>query len=132
LRWLGGRVPGPDGAEPNRLSAISRWEDLDNLRRSVVEIAQLTLLVAGWLFLPGDAGRVDGAGVGGDRVAMGLLDRAGLVRLPGDKSWRAYYRSIGRDAVTSAQQFHASSVVFLPHQGWCRRTRSSGRSGGCS
>ena len=37
------RVPGPDGPEPNRLSLLSRWKILDNLRRSTVEIAQLAL-----------------------------------------------------------------------------------------
>jgi len=36
LRWLTNRVPGPDGPEPNRLSLLSRWKILDNLRRSVV------------------------------------------------------------------------------------------------
>jgi len=115
LRWLGGRVPGPDGAEPNRLSAISRWKILDNLRRSVVEIAQLTLLVAGWLFLPGTPAVWTALVLAGIASQWGFSIVLGLVRLPGDKSWRAYYRSIGRDAVTSAQQF-TLSVVFLPHQ----------------
>ena len=35
--------PGPDGPEPNRLSLLSRWKILDNLRRSTVEIAQLAV-----------------------------------------------------------------------------------------
>src|SRR4051812_6631383 len=53
LRWLGPRVPGPDGIEKNRLSLLSRWKLLDNLRRSLVEIAQLTFLIAGWTIFPG-------------------------------------------------------------------------------
>ena len=53
LPWLTGRVPGPDGPEPNRLSLLSRWKILDNLRRSTVEIAQLAFLVVGWTLLPG-------------------------------------------------------------------------------
>jgi len=32
-------VPGPDGPERNRLSILSRWKIIDNLRRSTVEIA---------------------------------------------------------------------------------------------
>ncbi|HZD85192.1 MAG TPA: hypothetical protein VE052_04695, partial [Gemmatimonadaceae bacterium] len=52
LGWLKGTVPGPDGAMPNRLSAISRWKIFDNLRRSLVEISQLAMLVAGWFMLP--------------------------------------------------------------------------------
>jgi cyclic beta-1,2-glucan synthetase len=39
------------------------------------------------------------------------------IRPPADKSWRAYYRAIGRDAVSSAKQF-ALTVIFLPHQAW--------------
>ena len=46
LRWLAPRVPSPDGLEPNRLSALSRWKILDNLRRSLVAPALLALLVA--------------------------------------------------------------------------------------
>ena len=40
-----------------------------------------------------------------------------LLRPPMDKSWRAYYAEVGRDAVTSAQQV-ALTVTFLPHQAW--------------
>ncbi len=115
LRWLGGRVPGPDGAEPNRLSAISRWKIFDNLRRSVVEIAQLVLLVAGWLFLPGTPlvwTALVVAGIASPWVSSLALS---LLRLPSGRSWRAYYRSIARDAMTSLQQV-ALAIVFLPHQ----------------
>ncbi len=37
-----------------RLSAISRWKILDNLRRSLLAPALLLLILAGWLVLPGD------------------------------------------------------------------------------
>ncbi len=47
------RVPGPEGRERNRLSILSRWKIIDNLRRSTVELAQLVFLVAGWTLLPG-------------------------------------------------------------------------------
>jgi cyclic beta-1,2-glucan synthetase len=40
----------------SRLSAISRWKILDNLRRSLVSPALLLLIVAGWLALPGYPG----------------------------------------------------------------------------
>src|SRR3970282_2082840 len=53
LGWLTPRVPGPDGPERNRLSLLSRWKILDNLRRSTVELSQLAFLVAGWTVLPG-------------------------------------------------------------------------------
>ncbi len=39
-----------------RLSAISRWKILDNLRRSLVAPALVLLILAGWLVLPGYPG----------------------------------------------------------------------------
>ena len=54
LPWLGRHVPGAAGARlPNRLPALERWKIADNLRRSLMAPALLTLLVAGWLALPG-------------------------------------------------------------------------------
>ena len=117
LDWLSSRVPGPDGPERNRLSLLSRWKILDNLRRSVVEIAQLVFLVVGWTVLPGSPLRW---------TVLGLLAIAAhwivslllaLVRPPLDKSWRAYYATVGLDAMTSVQQI-ALAVAFLPHQAW--------------
>ena len=115
LHWLGGRVPGPDGPEPNRLSAISRWKIFDNLRRSVVEIAQLVLLVAGWLFLPGTPLVWTALVVAGIASPWAFSLALSVLRLPSGRSWRAYYRSIARDAVTSLQQV-ALAIVFHPHQ----------------
>lgn len=58
--WLMPRVPGPPGEDgrptkrqTNPLSALSLWKIFDNLRRSLVAPALLTLLVAGWLIGPG-------------------------------------------------------------------------------
>jgi cellobiose phosphorylase len=118
MRWIGNTVPGPDGRpEPNRLSAISRWKIFDNLRRSTVEIFHLLLLVIGWTVLP--TSRI--AWTVGVLVAMAFpwllsLTLAAL-RPPRDKSLRAYYAAIGRDAITAVDQF-ALAVTFLPHQAW--------------
>ena len=54
LLWLFPIVPTRAGLARNRLPLISRWKILDNLRRSLVAPATLVLLVAGWLWLPGD------------------------------------------------------------------------------
>ncbi len=115
IGWLKGTVPGPDGPVPNRLSAISRWKIFDNLRRSLVEIAQLAMLITGWFILPGSVIRW---------TALVLVTIAfpwlfsltiSLLRPPRDQSWLAYYLAVGRDAITNAQQF-LLAVVFLPHQ----------------
>src|SRR6185312_10071714 len=117
LRWLTSRVPGPDGPEPNRLSLLSRLKILDNLRRSTVEIALLVFLVAGWTVLPGSPLRWTALGLAALAAPwIGSLLLA-LVRPPIDKSWRAYYAAVARDAETSARQV-ALAIIFLPHQAW--------------
>ncbi|HEY3134078.1 MAG TPA: glucoamylase family protein [Gemmatimonadaceae bacterium] len=115
LGWLKRTVPGPDGPMQNRLSAISRWKIFDNLRRSVVEIFQLAMLLAGWALLPGLA--VQWTGMVLLALAFPWLFSLliSLLRPPRDQSWLAYYVAVGRDAITNAQQF-ALAVVFLPHQ----------------
>jgi cyclic beta-1,2-glucan synthetase len=51
--WLLPRVPDFFGKMvPNPLSIISRWKILDNLRRSLTEIAMFVMLLCGWLFFP--------------------------------------------------------------------------------
>jgi cyclic beta-1,2-glucan synthetase len=56
IYWLLPRVPDFFGKmSANPLSIISRWKILDNLRRSLTEIATFTMLVCAWLFFPGKA-----------------------------------------------------------------------------
>jgi cellobiose phosphorylase len=117
LPWLRRRVPGPQGDEPNRLSLLSRWKIVDNLRRSTVELAQLSFLVAGWSLLPGSPIRWTLLGLGAIAAPWIVSLLLALVRPPLDKSWRAYYAAVGRDLTTSFRQV-ALAVVFLPHQAW--------------
>jgi cellobiose phosphorylase len=52
LPWLLPWSPDGDGRwRRNSLSALSRWKLLDNLRRSLVPVALLVVLFAGWLWL---------------------------------------------------------------------------------
>lgn len=54
LSWLRPTVPTQRGARVrNVLPAVARWKVADNLRRSLLPIALLILLAAGWLVLPG-------------------------------------------------------------------------------
>ncbi len=54
LPWLWNRVPHrTKGKARNTLSVIDRWKLYDNLRRSLLPPAVLTLLISGMLFLPG-------------------------------------------------------------------------------
>jgi len=115
LPWLRARIPAAAGRQANPLSTISRWKIFDNLRRSLVELAQLALVVAGWTVLPGAPllwTLLLVLAVAWPWV-LGLLLAA--LRPPRDASWRGYYTAIGRDAVLSAQQL-ALALLFLPHQ----------------
>ncbi len=117
LPWLAPRVPGPDGPEPNRLAMVSRWKILDNLRRSTVEIAQLALIFAGWTVFGGSPIRWTLLGLGAIAAPWIVSLLLAAVRPPGDKSWRAYYAAIGRDAVNGSKQV-GLALTFLPHQAW--------------
>ena len=115
IGWLKGTVPGPDGPMSNRLSAISRWKIFDNLRRSLVEIAQLAMLITGWFLLPGSVIEWTAVILAVIAFPWLLSLTISLLRPPRDQSWLAYYLAVGRDAITNAQQF-ALALVFLPHQ----------------
>jgi cyclic beta-1,2-glucan synthetase len=117
LPWLGAVVPGPDGPERNRLSLLSRWKLLDNLRRSLVEPSQLLLLLVGWAVLPLSPVRWTVLGLLLIAAPWLLSSLVALVRPPADRSWRAYYGAVRRDATTSLQQW-ALAVLLLPHQAW--------------
>jgi cyclic beta-1,2-glucan synthetase len=117
LDWLTRHVPGPEGPERNRLSKLSRWKIFDNLRRSVIEIAQLIFLIVGWTLLPGSALRWTLLGVGAVAAPWLVSLLIALLRPPFDKSWRAYYRAVAADARTSALQF-LLALTLLPHQAW--------------
>lgn len=117
LGWLAGRVSGSGGPERNRLSVLSRWKIFDNLRRSTVEMAQLAFLVAGWTVLPGSPLRWTLLGIAAVATPWIISLLLAAVRPPLDKSWRAYYAAVGRDAVTSAKQA-ALALTFLPYEAW--------------
>ena len=54
LPWLRRRVPLADGGRgPNRLSLISRWKIIDNLRRTLLPPTLLGFLLLAWLAFPG-------------------------------------------------------------------------------
>lgn len=115
LPWLKRTVPGPDGPERNRLSLVSQWKILDNLRRSTVELTQLVFLLAGWTVLPGSPLRWTLLAIGAVVAPWVMALVRALAQPPFDKSWRAYYGAVGRDAIVSAHQA-VLAVVFLPHQ----------------
>ncbi|MBC8089145.1 MAG: carbohydrate-binding protein [Phycisphaerae bacterium] len=117
LPWLSRWVPGPQGSERNRLSLLSQWKILDNMRRSIVDIAALAFLLAGWTILPGSALRWTLLVFGAIAAPWIIAVIITALRPPSDKSWRSYYRAAAEDAFSSAKQV-ALAITFLPHQVW--------------
>ena len=97
-------------------TALTR-EQCRDMRRSTVEIAQLAFLFAGWTLFPGSLWRWTGLAIGAVSAPWIVALLLAAIRPPFDKSWRAYYGAVGRDALTSAQQV-ALVLSFLPHQAW--------------
>ena len=115
LPWLRRTVPGPNGPERNRLSMLSQWKILDNLRRSTLELSLVMLFIGGWTVLPGSAVRWTLLGVGALVAPWATALLVALLRPPFDNSWRAYYTAISQDAAQSVGQV-VITLVFLAHR----------------
>jgi cyclic beta-1,2-glucan glucanotransferase len=112
LFWLFPFVPTPRGVERNSLPIIARWKILDNLRRSLVAPALLTLLVAGWTVLPGSRWFWT-ATVMGVAASQLLPVIARLVVGPSRaQSIPVFLRNLRRDAATALAQI-LLSLTFL-------------------
>src|SRR3977135_4243470 len=103
--------------QANRISTISRWKILDNLRRSLLAPAIILLLIAGWTILPGGAlwwtvfALVTLAFPVYAHVTTGLLIH------PRGIPWTSHFWSVWGDMRTNTAQL-ALAVVFLAHQAW--------------
>ena len=117
MPWLSRWVPSTQGPERNRLSMLSRWKILDNMRRSLADPAALAFLLAGWTVLPGSALRWTLLVFGAITAPWVIAVLIAMLRPPSDKSWRSYYRAVAKDAYVSAKQA-ALAITFLPHQVW--------------
>ncbi len=115
MQWLLSKVPGADKkSTANPLSVLSQWKIFDNLRRSLIPVAQMLLLLGTWLFVP----RFAGAGC---LLVLALIALPGLVSLCGT----ALRRSAGlplrmhlRKVVVSCGQHSGQillALLFLPY-----------------
>jgi cyclic beta-1,2-glucan synthetase len=108
--WAFGRVPKhAGGKERNPLSALNKWKIFDNLRRSLVPIASMALLLAGWMMFPESAPTVTKFIVLAALVptltgVVTWLTTASLTRI---FPWRDWAAGLGR-ALTM--------LALLPHQ----------------
>ncbi|MEG2979327.1 MAG: cyclic beta 1-2 glucan synthetase, partial [Stenotrophomonas sp.] len=115
LPWLMPWTPRPGpGWERNRLSLLSRGKLLDNLRRSLVPIAALALLVAGWLHASNPVAWT--AWVLALWYAPPLI---GMLRdalsVPDDTPLEAHYIKVGRGTLQSLLRA-STQVACLPFE----------------
>jgi len=91
--WLLPRVPTAVEPQRNPTTMLSRWKILDNMRRSLVPVAQLLLLIAGW-FIGGTAVGITLFTIG-ILILPGLLTAAAeLMRRPADIGVAQHGRSV--------------------------------------
>lgn len=93
LGWLLPRVPQPQGQVPSPLSWLAWWKLFDNLRRSLMPPALLTLLIAAWLLAPGAAGFWTAAALGLLFLPVVCDALPGLVRLPDEMPLALHFKS---------------------------------------
>ncbi len=101
------------GARGGALSALSRWKMLDNLRRSLVPVAMLAWLVAGWTMLPGSPTKWTLVALGAYAMRWLLGPAWATMTPPRRQSWRPYYAALQRDLELATEQA-ALAIVFLP------------------
>lgn len=116
MRWVLPRVPGPSGNHvPNPISVMSSWKILDNMRRSLLEVATFALLLAGWLFLPGGATRWSVAVLALLLIPSYLRLVLSLARIFRVKNLTGYLGEVG-EAFVADQVNVFMLLAFLSHQ----------------
>ncbi len=119
LWWLFPWVPSRTGVTRNRLPLIARWKILDNLRRSLVPPATLTLLVLGWALLPGHAAIWTAFGLAAPAFPA-ISQALEILRGPRrGRSWGVFLRMAIEDAKTAAARF-GLQLTFMAHEAYDR------------
>src|SRR6266446_6779789 len=110
-------VDGKGNKQRNRISAISRWQILDNLRRSLLAPAMILLLIAAWTILPGNPIWWTLFAVITLAFPVYAHVTTGLLIHPRGVPWTSHFWTVWGDIETNTAQF-ALVVVFLAHQAW--------------
>jgi len=99
----------------NLIPAISRWQILDNLRRSLLAPSIVVLLIAGWTILPG--GALWWALLVLLTLAFPVYGHitTGLLIHPRGVPWTSHFWSIWGDVRTNTAQI-GLEIAFLAHQ----------------
>lgn len=117
--WLLPRVPGPStGArvrrQTNPLTALSLWKLFDNLRRSLVAPALLTLLVGGWLLGLGTAWVWSALVAAVAFLPTVLATLIELLRRPAERDWLTHLKLTANFA-SRPLVIGLVTLAFLPY-----------------
>ncbi len=118
--WLGWRVPAAALNGRRRISnpvdALGRWKILDNLRRSLVPVAEIVVLVVAWSL--GPPGMWATVFILAIALLPTLLEALGaFVRRPLEVGWRTHVTRVASGLVRSlAREF--IGLASLPHDAW--------------
>jgi len=117
LGWLLPFVRTRRGLARNRLSLISRWKILDNLRRALVAPATVLLLLAGWTLLPGDPALWTAAALGSLAFPALTFAAEALSGPRPRQPWRPFLRGLTEDAAGTAARVFLQ-LALLASQAW--------------
>ncbi|MEO8504785.1 MAG: glucoamylase family protein [Acidobacteriota bacterium] len=113
LPWLAPRVPAIAGPIANPLGGLARWKILDNLRRSLLAPAALTLLLAVWWLAPASRVWAFELAVSALLAAPALIPAfAGLLPRRRGIAKRTHLGAVARETVTVIAQ-SLLATVFL-------------------
>ena len=115
LWWLFPYVPTRGGLTRNRLPLISRWKILDNLRRSLLAPALVSLFVFGWTIAPGSAAVWTAVAVGALAFPVALRLLAWLKGPRAGQTWSIFARTSFEDLWADAARVMLQ-LTFIANQ----------------
>ncbi|MGP8199593.1 MAG: GH36-type glycosyl hydrolase domain-containing protein [Limisphaerales bacterium] len=114
-QWLLPRVPGSDARRiANPLSYLSQWKIFDNLRRSLVPVALVTLMLGSWLFVPGLTGLASLLVIAIIALPGSLATLVNALRKPADLPWVMHLQGVAGSYGRQLGQI-ALTLAFLPY-----------------
>ncbi|MFZ0857232.1 MAG: glucoamylase family protein [Candidatus Acidiferrales bacterium] len=117
ILWLLPRVPDYFGKiVRNPLSLLSRWEIIDNLRRSVTEFATFLLLLGIWLFFPGNVVYWTLAVLAVVAFPTYFPFLVSIIRAGPERFTAAFWKNFGADLVGATERLFFR-ITFLCYQG---------------
>lgn len=118
ILWLLPRVPDYAGRiVRNPLSLLSRWEIIDNLRRSVTEFATFILLLGIWLFFPGSALHWTLAALAVIGFPTYFPFALSILRGGAARRTAAFWKNFAADLWSASERLFFR-ITFLCHQGF--------------